>query len=375
MTSRGGFKPKGKRVQILQLPGTKVSVHHAQLQVSTGIPSLDTVLGGGVPIGSLLLLEEDNNEVYSTFFTKCFLAEGATAGHELLVASLDTDPQKLVAELPAPVIEKNEHNHDDSGIDDSEMKIAWRYQKQTKVSNFEDLDSCGHHYDLKSTMPSEILDKVEIFCWSGSCITKKNDGDCSFNPYKDLFKKIHTLLTHRQLLSSCKRSKPNIMRIAIQSLASFSWGDEISSSLDEHRWTQLTTFLACIRALLRQSYCVAFITVPSLHFTDQALISRLSYHADYVLGLESFQGTDREVNPLFKDYHGLLNIFKIAAYGCLVPPQIDTKDWVFRLKRKKLCIEKLHLPPDLSETASRTQADPVKSAASMCGGLPNKLDF
>lgn len=383
MSKGRGFQAKSQRARAAQLPGSRVSVHNSQPLVSSGVPSLDTVLGGGLPVGSLLMLEEDEHAVYSKFFLQCFMAEGVTVGHELMVSSLDMDPEVLVREMPAPVGEKTksqeEHKATEGKVEEDavgDMKIAWRYQEQKKVDVVNESDSFGHHFDLKTTISSDVLDRSEKYCWGRSYFSNPKKLEfCS--SYRELYQTLHNLLTERQFFTSSKRTGPaNIMRIAVHSIASFSWGDDLSSKLSDHSWSDLTTFFALLRAVLRQSYAVAVVTIPSHLFTDPALISRLSHHADCVLGLESFQGTDKEVNPLFKDYHGLLNVYKVSASNSLVPPPVETKDWVFKLKRKKLCIEKLHLPPDLSETVSRNQADPVKSGAAMCsGGLPSKLEF
>lgn len=328
-----------------------------------------------MPVGSLLLLEEDLNNVYSKFFMQCFLAEGATVGHEIMIASLDHNPAKLLRDLPAPVSGKV-----DEGVENvkDDMKIAWRYQNQGRVTSSTNQPTLGHHFDLKTIISSDVLDACEKFYWNGdSCSTDSIAPSKSL--YRNLFKNIHTLLTQRKMFTHIPNDKPNIMRLGIFSLASFAWGEDLTQNLSDSNsttWSELTTFFALLRSIVRQSYSVAFVSVPSHLFSDSALINRLSYHADYVIGLESFQGTDKEVHPLFKDYHGLLNIYKVSANNSLVPPRVDTKDWVFKLKRKRLCVEKLHLPPDLSETASRSQGDPVKNSASCGGGgLSNKLDF
>ncbi|KAJ2740582.1 Elongator subunit elp4 [Coemansia sp. BCRC 34301] len=40
-------------------PATRINPHSAQLLVSTGVPALDDVLGGGLPVGGVLLIEQD----------------------------------------------------------------------------------------------------------------------------------------------------------------------------------------------------------------------------------------------------------------------------------------------------------------------------
>lgn len=71
----------------------------------------------------------------------------------------------------------------------------------------------------------------------------------------------------------------------------------------------------------------------------------MQYCVDNAIRLESFAGSSRETNPLFKDYHGLLHITKLTALNSLVPFVPPSLDLAFKLRRKKFIIEKLHLPP------------------------------
>lgn len=77
------------------------------------------------------------------------------------------------------------------------------------------------------------------------------------------------------------------------------------------------------------------------------MIHRIRNLVDYSIELESFTGSDKETNPIFKDYHGLLYIRKLTALNSLAAYAPVTRDLVFKLKRKNFVIEKLHLPPGM----------------------------
>ena len=60
-----------------------------QLWTSSGHKQLDSFLGGGVPIGSMVLLEEDTFNVHASVLTSLFLAEGIACGHRIVCCSAD----------------------------------------------------------------------------------------------------------------------------------------------------------------------------------------------------------------------------------------------------------------------------------------------
>ena len=72
-------------------PGTKAGPAGSSL-VSTGLADLDLVLGGGMPLGSLLLLLEDSGCTQPATLLQYWLAEGVASGHQgLWVAPVQAD--------------------------------------------------------------------------------------------------------------------------------------------------------------------------------------------------------------------------------------------------------------------------------------------
>lgn len=55
------------------------------------------ISGGGLPIGSIILIEEDKIGRYAKCLSKLFLAEGLVHKHALFLANLDHDPQATVS--------------------------------------------------------------------------------------------------------------------------------------------------------------------------------------------------------------------------------------------------------------------------------------
>lgn len=119
---------------------------------SSGVPSLDDILGGGLPLTcSLLILASDLHTAYGELIQKYFIAQGLACGQTVCV--LDDDAQQFVSEcmwMPGQgaqvqnlVSSTNNHIDDEedesSKSHDAKIKIAWRYEQmkqfQTTVSS------------------------------------------------------------------------------------------------------------------------------------------------------------------------------------------------------------------------------------------------
>ncbi|XP_070813621.1 elongator complex protein 4 isoform X2 [Pituophis catenifer annectens] len=293
--------PDGGGGRLAVLPGTRPSVRHGQLLVSSGVPSLDSVLGGGLAIGTLLLIEEDVYGVYSSLLFKNFLAEGVVCGHNLFIASDKEEPGIILKELPCPLPNLSNKEMEEvitmKSMQDSQesMRIAWRYQNKPKQ----------------------------------------------------------------------EKKQRNVLRIGIQSLGSVLWGDDICSTENPENLHSLTRFMYALRGLLRTSLSVCIITVPTHLIQNKAIMERITHLSDTVIGLESFIGSERETYPFYKDYHGLVHIHQIPRLNSLICDVSNTKDLAFKLKRKLFVIERLHLPPDLSDTVSRTSKQDLAVSAKL----------
>jgi elongator complex protein 4 len=142
-------------------PGTRVSAYNSSVLLSTGVASVDDVLGGGCPIGSILLVEEDQDTSYAKLLLKYWIAQGlCCTNQQIILASsgLDQTPEEIISKLPwsddAPVAStsgsyasNSTHNNNAGGAttDDEDdnmtgssssskasMKIAFRYENLKK---------------------------------------------------------------------------------------------------------------------------------------------------------------------------------------------------------------------------------------------------
>ena len=58
---------------VLNIPGTRTSLQNNQLLTPIGIPSIDSFIGGGLPVGSVILIGQDKNNSFADIITRCFL--------------------------------------------------------------------------------------------------------------------------------------------------------------------------------------------------------------------------------------------------------------------------------------------------------------
>lgn len=69
--------------------------------VSTGIQAFDSLLGGGVSLGSIIIVDEMNSKKCTPAILRCFLADGLDNGNNLFIASTSTKyPKYLLENLP-----------------------------------------------------------------------------------------------------------------------------------------------------------------------------------------------------------------------------------------------------------------------------------
>ncbi|XP_019557494.3 elongator complex protein 4 [Aedes albopictus] len=366
-----------KRRGAVTIKGTRASLHSGQAILSSGNPSLDHVFGGGFPIGSIIAIEEDKYANYSRVLTKYFLAEGLVNSHSTFVASLEEDPVQLMKKLPTPV-EDTEPERTSQNQAPEDMRIAFRYNKLAVV-DLEQKSSTqlGHFFDLSKQIDESELTKHDITYWDGTDCPD-NLSKAFTNPsFQSLLDAIHLKVKQPQFDQSNSEVKDkNLLRICINSIGSPLWYDQNFPS-------DLVKFLTILKAFVRNTLSCCLVTLPThlfhhLEGDTQRMYDRLIDQVDCCIALESFAGSDKETNPVFKEYHGLLDIVKISALNTLAAFVPETRDLAFKLRRRKFVIEKLHLPPELGDDKDERGQKKVASMGMGCasaGGGGGKLDF
>ena len=336
------------------LPGVSPSLHSNQLLTSTGTPHLDTLLGGGLPLGSLLLLQEDSGGSYGKLLARYFLSEGLVHNHALL--AVQGGGREMLSALPS-IEEKGEEGRKGKG-EEEKMKIAWRYQGQTNTKGESAAAIRGHHvFNLLKTVSKEVVENADALSINVEDLESSGKG-WKGSKYCALLNSIKARLSQGFMLEG-KEVPPNkVLRIGVSSIGDLGWGRREDANV------HLSTFLLGLRALLRSSLCVAVISLPNHLHTSNLISERLALCSDFVVELESFDETEAKVNTAYKDYHGLVRVLKLPSLGTLCPPthlSASSGELVFKSRRTQFVIEKFCLPPDLGETVSRdTKASATK---------------
>jgi elongator complex protein 4 len=165
-----------RRTAVKPIMGTRPSPSNAAPLLSTGLTSIDDLLGGGLPLSTSLLIESDTPTSYAELLLKYWVAQGLECRQDVLVVAsgLDGGPGGIVESLmevdggrpaetsglsQADAAEDEEEKRQEEALKE-QMKIAFRYegmkQHQTTV------DSRGAPLSLcrSTTLPDTCFHQV-----------------------------------------------------------------------------------------------------------------------------------------------------------------------------------------------------------------------
>ncbi|VAI81181.1 unnamed protein product [Triticum turgidum subsp. durum] len=106
--------------------------------VSSGIPDLDRILGGGFLLGSVVMVMEDSDAPHHLLLLRAFMSQGVVHKQPLLFAAPMKEPRSFLGALPAPVASSKEDARQramaggaagDGRASDEGLRIAWQYRK------------------------------------------------------------------------------------------------------------------------------------------------------------------------------------------------------------------------------------------------------
>ena len=156
-----------------------------------------------------------------------------------------------------------------------------------------------------------------------------------------------------------------------------SWNDKCTLNEDES--VHFCRLLLYLRELLRHSLAVCIITVPNEVARHVYLMQKFIHLSDYAFIMDDSQTSVKSLTAT--QYDGLFRLSKLPRLNsltqCFMP---ETLDLAFYVKKKRLVVEQMNLPPDLGEH-DETQKGRTNSSVTMsCSSssktaVPSKLDF
>ena len=109
-------------------PGVRPSPDDGRPTTSTGTPSLDNLLAGhgGLPIGKILLVEENGTTDFAGALLRYYAAEGVVQDQKVHVVGMPEQWGRSLPGLLGPADSVDEKQDKRKG---ERMKIAWRYER------------------------------------------------------------------------------------------------------------------------------------------------------------------------------------------------------------------------------------------------------
>ncbi|KAF7784477.1 hypothetical protein Agabi119p4_642 [Agaricus bisporus var. burnettii] len=383
------FKRKGsaKSPTLPSYSGTRPCPTSSSTTItSTGIPSLDDILGGGLPLScSMLILAPDYHSSYGSLVQKYFVAEGLASGHRVVL--VDSDPKNFVRDLMwyqsnSTTAGSRGSSGDRSGRGgdsdaeaeqttdgDQKIKIAWRYEQmkrfQTSVEPMSaSSDDYCHTFDLSMRVPDSIIEAARE---AGNLIYLEVGYGTETRSTSEILGKLFDILISKEAGGSP-------IRICIPSLGSPFWGSLTSEDL--------SFFLHSFRSALRRHPAACGSVGLPPHISTEAWggtgwRQRLGWLADAAVCLEAFSA-DPSLSKTFPSHHGVVHVEAVPMPHMLVAPsdRFSTlrglsatssasggggeNNLAFKCTRKRLIFETLHL--DLEGGVSERRTTPAVSS-------------
>ncbi|WWD16372.1 hypothetical protein CI109_100798 [Kwoniella shandongensis] len=381
-------------------PGTHPSPSLSTLPLlPTGLPSLDDLLGGGLPLGStFLVLAPDNHSAWSRLISRYWISQGLISGQGSIVVS---DQGREVVE-GCMWVEKGASGTGDGSESEAEggeggpggmgeeegRRIAWRYEKMGKYKTT--VGGNGSQLSLTTTIPPSVLSSIHT---SGQqsyipLDSSESEAESSSSSSSRRSNKFDTALKgiYEKLANADQR---RATRLTIPELGGLDWGDDVEIE-EIHR------FLHGLRGIIRTKSASAIITVPPSLIAGpkgEEIVKRLAWCVDGCIELRGF-ADDPTLPPLFPTTHGLLTLHSYPTSHTLLPSTLKHSTLLglsqserqgsggggagennlgFKLKRKRFVVETVHLGVEGGVGERRTEpvsTGEVNNALSGTHSLP-----
>lgn len=405
------FRRKGRRDDTFGLKGTKLWTGGIT-QTSVGLRDLDTILGGGQPLGTCLLVEEDRwTRDLATCFVKYWCAEavsheqvvlipfthsadstlpnsvptllndnfpslhkqGATASQiETLLKSL---PRNLHWDKAGEILLPNDSSRpleilDEEDDEDAEggLQIAWQYRKSIQNERL-------GHAQTSTTKPSTTNIYCHSFDLSGRLEEQNYNRDC-----------IHLLdvtCCHSDAVCRKRTCGIRFFQTLKQHFEDLPKGKVIRLLLYQADLETISMAVPLLLAHIRSEALPVVIMVATQTWTCQSETSLINIRraSDVIIQTEGFASRVQYPPPAeFRHLHGLMLLPKVSTVtaaaanggGHFADMTMSKRPpaHVYGLKRdrRKLHVPLLHIPPEDYASEGGSAGGGVRSGA----GRPNE---
>ncbi|KAJ5527142.1 hypothetical protein N7513_011301 [Penicillium frequentans] len=353
------------------IPGIRPSPDDGRPTTSTGTPSLDGLLAGhaGLPMGKILLIEENGTTDFAGALLRYYAAEGVVQEQKIHVVGV---PEQWGRSLPGLIGTAESLEKRSDKRKDERMKIAWRYERLGEFG----AGIAGSRDAPTPTGDTDAASKQAAFCHAFD-LTKRLAHPSITNmtfiplvpsrgsPFVAILKRLQDAVTS---------AGPNtIHRIVIPSLL-----NPTMYPPDACQPEYVLQFLHSLKALMsaHATRITAMITLPlSLFPRSSGLVRWIELLSDGVIELCPFPhsadalatsgaATSQEEPP-----QGMLKTHRIPVLherGGGSDQNVG-QDWAFNLSRRRFEIKPFSLPP--AEGDKEAQDAPASS------GMPKKADL
>lgn len=352
-----------------QLCGTKPFLN-GQTLLSSGLAQLDAILGGGLLLGTLVLLETPRSDTGAASVAlvddvhRYFAGEGVVSGQCVMLIAQDAAgfaqhqlplelslAQKQVKQQLASLEVANKQqqqqqksNEAQADQDDAKLTIAWQYSKYLSTDGPQQQQQrfC-HSFDLSRPIHRELLEANPPVLVD----TLSLDAPSPQAAYDQLLQKIEAEIK--------EKTGQAVLRISMRELGSPMFG-----VADSAHMAALFAFVRKLRALVSSQSVVCVLSGP-LFALPVEFGNELRHHCDYVLEFKSFMGENDMLPAELSEFHGLMDIRKLARVHSLANHSVDAMKYGVKRERRKLKIEKFHLPPEGSRSSNSNNSESTGS--------------
>ncbi|KAI9368468.1 Elongator complex protein 4 [Aspergillus egyptiacus] len=354
-------------------PGVRPSPDDGRPTTSTGSPSLDNLLAGhgGLPLGRMLLLEENGTTDFAGALLRYYAAEGVVQDQKVHVVGM---PEQWGRSLPGLIGPAEAADEKQDRRKSERMKIAWRYERLGEFG----ASVAGARATSGEQGPSStdsVSDKP-AYCHAFDLtkrLTHPSIGNISYIPIMPSNEPL--LVSIQKKLQAIIESSPpsTVHRIVIPSFLNPTLYPPEASQPEK-----VLPFLHSLRALmsLPTSRITAMITIPlSLFPRSSGLVRWMEIISDGVVELCPFPHSSDALST-----SGAATAHEEPPQGMLKTHRLPVlhergggsdqnvgQDWAFTLSRRKFEIKPFSLPPAEGDKEAQDNARSDK--------MPKKADL